>query len=225
MVVCFWKYCKSFDQSVAVCNGQWGEHGAAEFGPKTSKRESSIVKNCHETPPDSEGSFFLMFQCFFFFLIVAFFCLSFSSLHLLLDIFKPRMAHPDEALGVFFSLRSLGSRSVLVQVPELLFFPENRGVRGKWATGCTPGPFGPGAPERPQKVSLDTLEQPRLAPVTTLGLTLRSKRPNLGTLRRQARKDYLLLRTFRFSGENRNSGTCTRTIRDPEGPECLLTGW
>ena len=40
-----------------------------------------------------------MFQCFFFFLIFAFVCPSFSSLPLLLDIFKPKNGPPNEVLG------------------------------------------------------------------------------------------------------------------------------
>ena len=42
-----------------------------------------------------------MFQCFFVFLIFAFFCLSFSSLPLLLDFFKPKNGPPSEVLGTF----------------------------------------------------------------------------------------------------------------------------
>ena len=40
-----------------------------------------------------------MFQCVRFFLIFAFFCLIFSSLPLLLDIFMPKNGPPDEVLG------------------------------------------------------------------------------------------------------------------------------
>ena len=53
---------------------------------------------------------FLMFQCFFFFFffffffIFAFFCLSFSSLPLLLDIFKPKNGPPNEVLGYFLNV-------------------------------------------------------------------------------------------------------------------------
>ena len=40
-----------------------------------------------------------MFQCCLFFLIFGFFCLSLSSLPLLLDIFKPKNGPPNEVLG------------------------------------------------------------------------------------------------------------------------------
>ena len=69
------------------------------------KIPSFIAKNVHETPPPKRWGFF-MFQCFFFFLIFAFFCLSFSSLPLLLDIFKPKNGPLNEVLGLFFGMFS-----------------------------------------------------------------------------------------------------------------------
>ena len=40
-----------------------------------------------------------MFPSFFFFLLSAFFCLSFSSLPLLFEILKPKICPPDEVFG------------------------------------------------------------------------------------------------------------------------------
>ena len=48
-----------------------------------------------------------MFQCFFFFLIFAFFCHSFSSLPLLLDIFTPKNGPPSGVRGTFLSHQRL----------------------------------------------------------------------------------------------------------------------
>ena len=53
------------------------------------KIPSLTVKNGHETPPPKRWGFFT-FQCFFFFLIFAFFCHGFSSLPVLLDILRPK---------------------------------------------------------------------------------------------------------------------------------------
>ena len=47
------------------------------------------------------GSFTL--QCFVFFLIFAFSCLSFSSFPLLLDFLKPKSGPSNEVIGIFFS--------------------------------------------------------------------------------------------------------------------------
>ena len=80
--------------------------GWAGLGQKSQKIPSFIVKNVHETPPPKRWGFF-MFQCFFFFLIFAFFCLSFSSLPLLLDIFKPKNGPPNEVLGYYIISLSL----------------------------------------------------------------------------------------------------------------------
>ena len=73
--------------------------GWADLGQKSQKIPSYIVKNGHETLPKRWG--FFMFQCFSFFLIFAFFCLSFSSLPLLLVFFKPKNGPPNEVLGIY----------------------------------------------------------------------------------------------------------------------------
>ena len=56
---------------------------------KNLKRPQFYTQNGHETPPPKRWGLY-MFQCFFSFLVFAFFCHSFSSLPLLLDIFRPK---------------------------------------------------------------------------------------------------------------------------------------
>ena len=78
-----------------VCKFGSNPTNRADIGWTSQKIPSFIVKNGHKTPPPKRWGFF-MFQCFCFFLIFAFFCHSFSSLPLLLDILMLQMAHPVE---------------------------------------------------------------------------------------------------------------------------------
>ena len=81
------------------------------FGSKISKSPQFKGRNGHETPPP-DGVFFFMFHCFFL-LILAFFCLCYASLPLLLDIFKPKKDPPNEALGY-----SVGKGKFLFLLPS-----------------------------------------------------------------------------------------------------------
>ena len=59
-----------------------------------------IVRNDPEKPPHLVRGF-LTFQCFVFFLVFAFSCLSFSSFPLLLDFLKPKSGPSNEVIGEF----------------------------------------------------------------------------------------------------------------------------
>ena len=60
-----------------------------------------IVKMTQDKPPHLVWGFFT-FQCFVFFLIFAFSCLSCSSFPLLLDLLKPKSGPSNEVMGTFF---------------------------------------------------------------------------------------------------------------------------
>ena len=51
---------------------------------------------------------FFTFQCFVFFLIFAFSCLSFSSFPLLLDFLKPKSGPPNEVVGIYIYMGASG---------------------------------------------------------------------------------------------------------------------
>ena len=92
----------------------------AHFGQKSQFFPSSIVKIGQEKPHKNVGVF--MFPSFFFFLLSAFFCLSFSSLPLLFDILKPKICPPDEVFGYMGETLSLSlslSRSLPPLPPSL----------------------------------------------------------------------------------------------------------
>ena len=69
---------------------------------KISQFPQFYSKNDPEKPPHLVWGFF-MFQCFVFFLIFAFSCLSFSSFPLLLDFLKPKTGPSIEVIGYFLS--------------------------------------------------------------------------------------------------------------------------
>ena len=84
---------------------------------------SFIAKNDPEKPPHLVWGFFT-FQCFVFFIIFAFSCLSFSSFPLLLDFLKPKSGPSNEVTGIFvycFSCRylvELGLRQLGLLIPN-----------------------------------------------------------------------------------------------------------
>ena len=69
--------------------------GLSRFWSNILKIPNVIVKSCHETPPPLVV--FSMFQCILIFLAFAIFCHIVSSLPLLLEICRPKMA---QAMGL-----------------------------------------------------------------------------------------------------------------------------
>ena len=85
---------------------QWAkERSKFQFFP------NSIVKNDPEKPPHLVWGFFT-FQCFVFFLILAFSCLSFSSFPLLLDILKPKSGPSNEVIGLYIYIYIYGCGAI-----------------------------------------------------------------------------------------------------------------